>query len=137
MLLKTIFTSLMLVFFTTTSIPVQAFGRKYSEMQLSSDIFIVSIKATETTTQNKAISGLLTRAAEITIRNGCHYFIVIDSQDQSDFKDSLIASNYTAVLKSSKIPHRQITIKCFKSQPTGDNAIDAKIFLDNKKKVCK
>ena len=130
---KTIFISLMSVSFIATSISVEAFGRKYSEMQLSSDTFIVSIKATDTTTQNKSISGLLTRSAEITIRNGYNYFIVTDTQDQSDFKDSLSMNSYTAILKTSKIPHRQITIKCFKSQPKVDNAIDAQIFLDSKK----
>lgn len=114
------------------SIQVQAFGRKYSEMQLTSDTFIISIKATETTSQNKALSGLLTRAAEVTLKNGYNYFVVIDTKDQSEVQGTWVYGYSVTTHRSSKIPHGQITIKCFKKQPKENNSVDAQLFLEKK-----
>ncbi len=100
------------IYFTMTSTQAQAFGRKYSEMQLTSDTFIISIKATEETSKNKALSGLLTRAAEVTLKNGYNYFVIIDAEDQSESKDTVVMNYgwiHSATRKSSTIPHGQIT----------------------------
>lgn len=118
--------------FLLTSMQAHAFGRKYSDMQLSADTFIISITATESTSQNKAFSGLLTRAAEVTLKNGYSYFVIIDSQDQSEAKH-IYGWFGKSPRKSSKIPHGQITIKCFKEQPQENNIVDAQLFLDKNK----
>jgi hypothetical protein len=134
---RKIFTIMLFGCFTTASISSHALGRKYSEIRLSSDTFIVSIKATNTTTPDKALSGLLTRAAEVTIKNGYKYFIITDKQDQSDIRSSsyfdTFGSGAIASHKTTKVPHGQMTIKCFKTNPKANDAIDAKFFLENKK----
>ncbi len=124
--------------FMATTIPSDAWGRKYTEIQLSSDSFIISIKATDTTTHDKAISGLLTRASEVTVRNGYKYFVVTDKQDHSAIHSSSYLNMFgvgsaTATHHLSKVPHGQLTIKCYKADPGNKDAIDAEFFLANKK----
>lgn len=132
---KIIFSVLLAVCF---SIPSYAsiWGRKYSEIKLSEDTYIVTIRATSTTTPDKALSGLLTRAAEITLNNGYRYFIVTENRDLSDKQDCLEfnwGSGFaSATQKTKTIPHGQIAIKCFKTNPHKDFSIEAKSFLEFK-----
>lgn len=124
--------------FMLTTIPSDAWGRKYSEIQLSSDSFIISIKATETTSHDKALSGLLTRAAEVTLRNDYKYFVITDQKDHSAITSSSYLNSFgigsaRATHHVSKVPHGQLTIKCYKTDPDSKDAIDAAFFLKNKK----
>ncbi len=97
-----------------------AFGRKYSQIQISPDAFIVTIQGTKSTTLETALSGLMTRASEITLKNQCKYFVVTSNIDHS-------------IVSSKKTIDMCITIKCFQEKPKEDLvAIDAQFFLDNK-----
>jgi len=122
---KRMFYILLFGYFMTAMIPSHAMGRKYSEIQLSPDSFIISINATTTTSPEKANNGLLTRASEVTLRNGYKYFTIIDKKDNSEH-----VYDYWTI---RKVPHREITIKCFKNDRGVNNPIDAEFFLQNKK----
>lgn len=123
--LRKIVTIMLFGVFTTALIPSHAMGRKYSEIQLTPDTFIISIRATDTTTQDKAMSGMLTRASEVTLRNGYKYFTITDKQDHPEIR----RSSY----KLTTVNHGQMTIKCYKKDPGSNNPIDAEFFLANKK----
>ncbi len=102
-----------------------AFGRKYSHMQIAPDSFIVTIQGTKSTTLDVALSGLMTRASEITLKNNCKYFIVTSNIDHT----TISKGRFSEIKKIEMC----ITIKCFKEQPKEDLvAVDADFFLKNK-----
>lgn len=131
---KTLVVMLFLCFVMTSISSYATMGRKYSEIQLAPDTFIIGIQATETTSPDKALSGLLTRAAEVTLRNGYKYFTVTHAEDQSELKSSSYFGYGSGSTKVSKIPHGQMTIKCFANQSKSNDYIEAEFFLKNKKK---
>lgn len=112
----------LLLSFSSTS---HAFGRKYSQMQIAPDSFIVTIQGTKSTTLDQALSGLMTRASEITLKNNCKYFVVTSNIDHT----TISKGRYSTIKKIDMC----ITIKCFKEQPKDDAvAVDADFFLKNK-----
>ena len=101
-----------------------AFGRKYSHMQIAQDSFIVTIRGTKSTTLEQALSGLITRASEITLKSDYRYFIVTSNIDHTTMTQGRFSTN--------KNIDMCITIKCYKEEPKEAVSIDANFFLKNK-----
>lgn len=99
------------------------FGRKYSQIQTSSDTFIITIGGKPSTTLDKAWAGLMTRASEVTINHGYNYFVITSSSNEVLGKPGFFFQ---------EMPGRSITIKCFKEKPNAAEVTDAHFFLKNK-----
>ena len=130
---KRIAFTLLFASFLLPSISSHAFGRQYSEIKLSPDTFVVNIRATSTTTAEQAYSGLLTRASELTLNNGYKYFVVTENADKSDYVNHTAANIFSSSTHAKRIPHTQMTIKCYAEKPSVENVIEANFFLENKK----
>lgn len=154
--MKRVFFSLLSVSLLMAS-PSHAFGRKYSQVQVAPDVFVVTIVGTKTTTYEKALSGLLTRASELTLAHGYKYFTVAASANQTKtstvscgqeyFSGSLVPSSIINLFgnnlygMSSSVAYAYtmtelggcMTIKCYKEKPEIEGVVDADFFLETKK----
>lgn len=79
----------------------------------------------------------LTRASELTLKNGYKYFVVKETIDQSSTQD-YSHLNYnsgwaTATTEKVKKPGVSLSIKCYKENPAGIDCIDAQYFLRHNK----
>lgn len=137
MKIKSIIYSICLALLTLLSTPLEAWGRKYSDMQLSENTFIISIQATETTTAQKALKGLMTRAAEVTIKNNYRYFVITKQESDTVIKNTTKTTtheNSSCVdVVTTNIPNGSIWIHCFENAPQDVEYVDACVVLGHKK----
>lgn len=95
----------------------------YSDYKAASNQFVVTFRANEFTPQEKVLKYVMKRAAEITIQNGYHYFLIIDEMNHQIKKG-----------KSFSYPSCRISIQCFHEAPSHGVFIDAREFLSSSQK---
>jgi hypothetical protein len=130
----------------------------YSEITTAPDAFMVTFKGNQYTSSEKVMQYALTRASELTLRNGYKYFLVVSSKDRtrgynytntqndvSELADTYQYRNSSNtginVRESSSTysgtitkPGLSINIKCFNDKPPHVEVIDAEYFLTNNEK---
>ncbi len=122
-----------------TAYKPDGYGGGFSETRLDTSLFKVSFQGNGWTKPERAEDMALLRSAELTIRNGFNYFVVIDSQSrerQGSYttpKQSYTTANATAYGNSAygtaqtttyggqtvhtSRPTTTITMACFKEKP--------------------
>ncbi|MBX7065789.1 MAG: hypothetical protein K1X28_01020 [Parachlamydiales bacterium] len=78
------------------------FTNGYSDMRAGQDIFVVTFRANEFTPAKKVKKYALRRAAEVALKNGYRYFIVLDETGRG---------------KHLHYPSVRMTIQCFHEKP--------------------
>jgi hypothetical protein len=122
---RTFFVALaVLLSYSSLSHAALGFGRTYTQMQTAPDAFVIIIKG-RVSNLDKVISGLMTRASEVTIANGYHYFVITSEMDEPLGKSGFFVN---------QMPGRSIMIKCFKEEPKDMQFTDAHFFLKGKTK---
>lgn len=135
--------------------PVSFFHGGYSEIVTSQDSFYVTFKANQCTSNDKVMKYALRRASELTIKNGYDYFVINSSVDNSSYTNYISKENSasksndmyfhrhsshslnnkcsTTTTTSGIICRPAITlkIKCYKTPPKDEDAIDARYYLAN------
>ena len=143
-----------------TSYHPMSHGEGYSEIVTTSDSFLVTFRGNQFTESEKVMQYALTRAAELTLQNGYHYFTVTSTEDKtksqeysmtegnasgamthrnsyySNFSRTRVAAASSSSTHSGTIdkPGITLTIKCYKKKPTFSDVIDADYFLANNEK---
>ena len=125
----------------------------FRDIQLAPDVFRVSFRGNSFTSQDRVQDFALLRAAELTLANGCRYFGVISSADQSR-TDTYVSpgsaytsgtvsmygntgyysgtTNYTAPqVHTYYKPGVGMMIRTFKTQPEGGFAFDAEFIANS------
>jgi len=68
-----------------TTYQPQSFSGGFSETQLDKNVFRVSFKGNGYTQAERAEEMALLRSAELTLKNGFKYFVIIDGRSRSDY----------------------------------------------------
>ena len=89
------------------------FNNGYSDLRAGQDIFVVTFRANEHTSPNKVKKYALRRAAEVTLKNGYRYFVILDETQKA---------------KHLHYPSLRLTIQCFHQMPAATEVIDAKLI---------
>ena len=128
----------------------EGFRGGYSDLLLDSDTSRVSFRGNGYTSSDKVETYLLYRCAELTIKRGFDYFVIVDSKDETkqssyttsgSFSSSTMYSGNTAYTSGTYSPgttipinkHRAtVIIKLFKGlKPNIPGAYVAKELMDN------
>lgn len=86
------------------------FTNGYSDYSLSADTFVVTFRASEHTSKDKVIEYALRRAAELTLKQGFHYFSILETNDSG---------------KHLHYPSLRLKIQCYHFAPIDREWIDA------------
>jgi uncharacterized protein YceK len=136
-----------------TSYKPEGYSGGFSETQLDTSLFKVSFQGNGWTKPERAEDLALLRGAELTLRNGFSYFVVIDSQSrerQGSYttpKQSYTTANATAYGNSAygsaqtttyggqtihtSRPTTTLTMMCFKEKPEIQGIVYNAQFLCN------
>jgi hypothetical protein len=87
------------------------FTNGYSDLRSGQDTFVITFRANEHTPAAKVKKYALKRAAELTLKNGYRYFVVLDE---------------TGKARNLYYPSIRLTIQCFHDRPADRPAHDAK-----------
>lgn len=92
-------------------------GGGYSETQLDTNVFEVIFVGNSETPRSRANNFVLLRSAELAIKNGYKYFVVMDNQQYSAISlNRNLQGLGTDVVQS---PRNSKIIMCFKEKPKG------------------
>lgn len=86
------------------------FTNGYSDLRAGRDTFVITYRASEHTPAQKVEKYALKRAAELTVKNGYRYFLILDQTGEG---------------KHLHYPSLRLTIQCFYEKPLDSRAIDA------------
>ncbi len=103
------------------------FGGGYSEVQLGENIFQVSFRGNNYTSEERASAFSLLRSAELTINNGFRYFRIIDSEKSS--KVSAATAYDGGNINFMYKPRASNTIACFKEKPESSGLVFDAVFV--------
>ena len=112
-------------------------GQGYSEIMVSQDSFVVSYKGNAFTPPQDVLRYSLLRAAELTLRAGYKYFVVLSSVDQttsSNYLNALTQSGTFTVNSGTMVhPGASIKIRCLNDKPTDAEYFDAQFYWNMNK----
>jgi hypothetical protein len=128
-------------------------GGGYSETQLEPNVWIVSFRGNGYTSDERASDFVLLRSAELALRGGFKYFIVVDRADRSSFGTYTTPSTSNTTASATvygntaygsaqtttyggqtfvfKKPGRENTIVCFPDRPNVDGVVFDAQFVWN------
>ncbi len=117
----------------------------YSEIRTAPDSFIITYNGNEYTSSEEATKYTLLRAADLSLKNGYRYFVVLSTEDRTRSyqysstyeNDEAYATRHRYIgQKSSSTysgsvtrPGMTIRIKCFHEKPAGES-IDAQYYWE-------
>jgi hypothetical protein len=90
------------------------FTNGYSDLRSGQDIFVITFRANEHTSEKVVKKYALRRAAEVARKNGYCYFTVLDELTDG---------------KHLQYPSMRLTIQCFHEKPYGQSALNVKELL--------
>lgn len=153
--MKQLLTIIMIAIFLqgcATSYKSKGFGGGYSETQLDENVFKVSFRGNGYTSEERASDFTFLRSAELVLKNGYKYFVVIDAKNETinNTYTTPTTSNTTANVYGSgnyaygnattitsggqtyniSKPSSSNTIVCFKEKP-------ANVFSYSAEFICK
>lgn len=85
------------------------FTNGYSDLRAGRDTFVVTFRANEMTPAEKVRKYAIKRAAQLTLKNGYRYFVVLDETGEG---------------KHLYYPSLRLTIQCFHERPQDRVSID-------------
>jgi len=111
------------------STPYKSAGGKegYSDFRITTDVFAVSFRGNVSTSEEMVDKFLLRRAAELALRHGFEYFVILSEKERT--RHSSIG--YSGLKVPFVSPGTAIWIRCFSEPPPGHELpINASDFLE-------
>ena len=117
------------------------FSGGYSESQIDKNVFKVSFKGNGYTSMEKATDLTLLRSAELAIKSGYKYFVIIDKKSYTsnsiyttpstvNYYNSMTTVNHGQTYNISK-PNTSNTIVCFEEKPKGVFSYNANYIFES------
>lgn len=119
------------------------FTNGYSETRLDHNIFKVTFNGNESTSEERVYDFALLRSAELTLKHGYNYFVIVDSKKNNTFykkeipvvntiKTDSTVTTITGSKTSVEVePGLVNLIKCYKEKPSGEFSYDASLIQNS------
>ncbi len=132
------------LFLSACATPYQEMGFRggYTEVQLDENVFRVSFRGNGGTGATRAVDFTLLRSAELAIRHGYRYFIIIDSSQHTSKSTHTRPVSATTTISGNTAttevrggqtshiykPRATNTIVCFENKPEGTFSYNAEFL---------
>lgn len=114
------------LFSCSTPYQRSGFGGGYEDSRINEDMFLVSFKATRSTSESTVYRYFLRRCAEIASQNGYDYFSILDNRNGGNKAHIMMNNGFIVPVKENKMIG---TIRLFKEGNQPSNSFKAEKFL--------